>query len=180
MKAKFTFTLLLLVFATSSFAQQTPQLTDTQLEELAQQRFTIEMPGLQILTDSGDEVLLGYSRHWVPYRGYERISEARFFELTGNSELAAQAKRSHRNKMLLMGLGGLSVITGAVLLARDNSTSDGFGFNVGPKITGGLLLTLGGGTMGFTAVSMRQRKAPYWIAEDIAQSYNASLDGERN
>lgn len=120
---------------------------------------------------------LGYSRHWTAYQGYNSISESNFFELADQSTLARQARRAKSNKFIALGLGSLSVIAGTVLLASGNGfhESGGLNFSMGPKILGGFLIATGGGTLGFAAVRMQHRKAPYWVAQEVAREYNEQL-----
>ena len=143
---------------------------------LKNQSLTVELPGLQLMTESGEEVSLGYSRHWIPYRGYERISERQFFQMTGNMELAQKVQRARKNKLLMLGLGGLSFIAGTALMISGSRKASQFnGSQMGPMMAGGLLVAVGGGTMGFTAARMQLQETPYWIARDVASAYNDQL-----
>ncbi len=170
-------TLLVLVFLSMPAAGQSLEsLSAGQQALLKNQSLTVELPGLQLMTESGEEVSLGYSRHWIPYRGYERISERQFFQMTGNMELAQKVQRARKNKLLMLGLGGLSFIAGTALMISGSRKASQFnGSQMGPMMAGGLLVAVGGGTMGFTAARMQLQETPYWIARDVASAYNDQL-----
>ena len=169
--------ILLLLIASPAVGQTTEQLSPSQLQHYNENSFRIELPGIQVVSTSGEAMTLGYSRAWRAYRGYNSVSEPDFFELVEQRTLARQAKRARRNKYFAIGLGGLSVIAGTVLMASGNGFNEdgGLRFSMGPKILGVSLIAAGGGTIGFAALRMQHRRAPYWVAEEVAREYNAKL-----
>ena len=178
MKTKLTTAfILLLITAAPTLGQTTEQLSPAQRQLYKQNSFRVELPGVRVVSDSGEDLSLGYSRHWTVYRGYNNVSEADFFALAGHRDLAQQAKRSRQKKFVVIGLGSLSVIAGSVLVASGNGFKEegGLHFSMGSKLLGGLMITVGGGAISFAGLGMRHRRAPYWIAEEVAQTYNAQL-----
>ncbi|MEM7255920.1 MAG: hypothetical protein AAF404_00875 [Pseudomonadota bacterium] len=169
--------LVFFIFIGPVYGQHLQPLSEKQETQFRQQSLTVELPGLQVLNEFGEEVSVGYSQRWIPYQGYKRISEIQFFQLTGNDVLARQAQRSRRNKLITLGLGGLSVIAGtALLVSNNNFPSEGDnGFHMRSKLAGGLMMALGASTVSFSAMRLYQQKAPYWIAQDVAASYNDQL-----
>ncbi|MEM6648073.1 MAG: hypothetical protein AAF730_17655 [Bacteroidota bacterium] len=137
----------------------------------------IELPGLQAVDSYGGTVTLGDSRHWTAYRGYTRLSESDFFALANQDALAQSAKRTKRTRHLAIGLGGLSVITGALLFGSSGGfdSAGNLDTSMRPQIIGGLLMGAGGVSIGLGAIGLTQRSVPYWMAQEVADEYNDEL-----
>ncbi len=179
MYSKYTTLLVLCVFFVAPvFSQTTTPLSPDQDARFLEQRILLELPGVNVVDASGELLQVGYTRHWKAYQGYTPLSETDFFELVNQSALADEAKRKRRVRLMALGLGGLGIVAGATMFATHSSSglpSDGGLPSMGVPIAGGLLMTAGLATAGFAALSMRQRHVPYWMAEEVADTYNAQL-----
>ena len=169
------FVILLCLVATPAFGQSTTPLPVQQTQEYKQNSLSVDLSGLQVATTSGEALEVGCTRCWTPYMGYEKLSEADFFEISGERGLAYQAKRSRRNTFLAIGLGGLSMIAGTILLSRNIPNQDFEQPQIGSHFVGVLLIGGGGATVGYSAVKLRARSVSYSIAQDVAQQYNHQL-----
>lgn len=173
-----TTTLLLVPFLlTPALAQDTDGLPQDVQQAFTQASLRVELPGLQVVNNYGETVTLGDSRHWTAYRGYARLSESDFFALADQGALAQSAKRSKRTRQLAIGLGGLSVITGALLFGSGGGfdSAGNLDMSMRPQIIGGMMMAAGGLSLGYGIVSMHQRSVPYWMAQEVADDYNDQL-----
>lgn len=170
--------LVFFLFALPAVGQSAEPLSTLQSQEYKQKSLAVDLSGLQVSDSSGDVLEIGCTICWVPYRGYERLSERSFFEIAGQDRLAREVQRSRRNKYIAMGLGGLSMIAGAVLLSNNFPKREFENPKVGQVFLGGLLIGGGGAAVSFSALKLRARSIPYTIAQDVAFQYNNQLQEE--
>ena len=179
MYAKFTVLLLALLCIHSSSWGQTQDVFSLQKTQVYKQNsLSIDLSGLQVTNEYGETLQMSCSTCWTPYQGYERLSEAVFFRIAGHDQLAEQARRSKRNKLIAIGLGGLSMIAGGALVTNAFSSARDGTPRVGSNFLGVALIGGGGATIGFSAVKMQSRSVPYEIARDVAVEYNNQLAHE--
>ena len=167
---------LLLLLLASPVLGQTTDLFSSKVYK--QNSLSVDLSGLQVSTDSGNDLQLACTICWSPYKGYERLTEAEFFRVAGFDQLAQQAQRHRRNKFIAMGIGGLSIIAGAVLVSNNISLDGTDTPRPGSSFVGVLLIGGGGATVGYSAMKLRTRSVPYAIAQDVAFEYNSQLQAE--
>ena len=177
MYAKTTTTLLTALLLVASASAQTEEYYDTlQSSEFKQQQLRVDLPGLQIASSTGEVIDVSCANCWDPYQGYERLSEAVFFERAGQAELAQRAKRSRKKKFITLGIGGVSLIGGGALMAHSVSQNQNQpGSSVGEAMIGSLLLGAGSFMVGYTVMTLNRRSVSYNLAREIALDYNDQL-----
>ncbi len=169
--------ILLIVIASPVTGQHLKELSDVELKQFKQNSFNIDLLGLQLVNATGNDATLGHSRHWAAYQGYDQVAESDFFARAGYDELAKKAQRSRRNKFIAIGLGGLGVVAGSFMIASGKDAHDPgrMKSSVRPYVLGGLMITAGSGTIGFSVMGMQRRSVSYRIAHDVATEYNNKL-----
>ncbi len=118
----------------------------------------------------GDEGFFGEIsyRYWVGYQGFERVSEADFFEIAGYKTEAKEARRYHEITWDIFWGGLLSTVAGTVLYYT-SGVSDA-------KEVGGALLIAGGSVaLSIAVFRMTTNRYPSNIAQSVADDFNERL-----
>lgn len=110
-----------------------------------------------------------YSRTWRAYMGSDQIAEQKLFSLAGKYDTARKAGSYNSSRSQQIAVGILSDIGGLCLMAFPGSKPDGDGALIGGSVVSAIGLYLW-----FTAVLQPDRYAPYQVARQAADEYNAS------
>lgn len=113
---------------------------------------------------------------WTPYRGFTPISEEQFFGLAGFQEEAAQARRFHTNRNIMLVVGGVGCFLGLAGMMTpfiDDFSNWSMDFM---WVSAGLLSA--SSVPLFLAV-FRPNWATVEIAVRVADIYNAQLQSSR-
>lgn len=165
--------LLLVGLLTTLSAQAQSQPDDRLAREYNRQRLSLELRGLGIITAHQNLNSATYRelRSWVPYRGFEQISEEEFFRIAGYEYEAGQARAHHQATRGIERIGWILFGAGVMgfALALDDVDNDA-------AMLIGVVGTSGG--LGFLYAGMQRRHTNWAPAEAAAAAmddYNESL-----
>lgn len=157
----------LLIAAATLSAQE--GLTARQEREYNESRLSVEVEYIGEGSYGYGTVSYQEWRKWTPYRGFEKISEADFFQIAGYDEQAEEAASfKQRNDRLFW--GGLGACTVGLVVTLATATTD----TIAPAIGG--VASLGGLIAGGIGAAQRNRNChPYETADRVARIYNREL-----
>ena len=138
----------------------------------------------------GSGVVSGQTwKKWTTYKGFEKISEEKFYSLTGYDDQALKAK-NYRKRNINLALGGLGgMVLGLIRLNDSLKYSDkAYEENFYPdrresyykkseaaEIQSLLLFTIGSAASIYGALSLEENLSPLAKATEIADQYNELL-----
>jgi hypothetical protein len=147
-------------------------LSENQLKAYNQQRFTFDFQsGSTGYIGSTGIMSMSNYRRWVPYQGFNKLSEFEFFKIAGYEKEANEAKVYNASRLGLL-IGGLVALLGGEYLVLKSDT-DAPGFT-----TGRVLVSSGGVATLIGAFMYLSNRYPSNIAVSVAEEYNNKLRKE--
>ncbi len=110
--------------------------------------------------------------YWIPYQGFNRISEATFFQIAGYKEEAEKAEKYHRTSKWLLISGSIGMTVGLVGMMApffDDFSNWSMDFMV---LSGGVTVAA---SIPFFLGAFRRNWAVVEIAVRVADEYNEKL-----
>jgi hypothetical protein len=160
-----------IVFASSLAAADEINLTADQMRLFNQQKlsFDTQSGSTGSISEYGSISLTNY-KFWVPYQGFNKISEGDFFRIAGYEEEAKEVDSYLRVRNWLT-FGGLGVMLAGVYLTETSGNT----YDDPAYITGSLLAIVGSGAAAGGVFMFFSNKYPANIAENVAEDFNNRL-----
>jgi len=155
-----------------SWAQQLEKrFSERTVSQYNRQKLTIEVSAEGFVSDFA----VSSWRSWTPYKGFAKISESDFFQITGYDVEAQKAMSYHSGAQLMEISGGLATLAGIglIIAAANESSSEGQRTNC--LVFGLVLDVLGLGLLYAGWERSSKRWAPVSVAQPIAEEYNYQL-----
>jgi hypothetical protein len=140
---------------------------------LEQQRYFLACQLSLNVTETDYAVISDYSvasgtqERWQGYQGFRSVSEDEFFMAAGYVEEASLARR-HQQEYRATSIGGVfaTVLGVAIMLGGEGEAA---------ILGGGVLAAIGAGVVGYANHRLDRNWAPYALAAEAADQYNAEL-----
>ena len=109
----------------------------------------------------------GY-KYWIPYLGFETITESEFFSLAGYKKEAIEAEKYNTTRTWVTIGGIVAALAGSLLYSMSDSDAPGY-------TTGMVIMSIGAGLAVGGSYMFLSNKYPLNIATNVADEFNSQL-----
>jgi hypothetical protein len=177
-------------FAQDLANDELSSLTDEQKKEYNQSKLSVEVEGV-VIGSYGSGLWSGSSwRRWTAYKGFDRLSEERFFRVTGYDAEAEKARSYNASNSGMTAIGAILTVGGTIAAlvgaSKTKTTHYDYGYGINGDLEesdpdaglvyGGLIAAgIGSGLMYAGILGLSRNWAPYAVVEGITNEYNQKI-----